>query len=306
MGKPIKKNEEITMEGSSKFGGHPMEIKNILVPIGGSDYSHNALELSVRYAKRFDAFVAGLYVKDIRFFEGPWFKSIRGRVISDPYFELKKSVDVSLNIREKKIKSFFEYVCDKAGVKYKFEAHKGIPSRIILSRAEDSDLVIMGKRGEHAKWLQKLLGSECSRVLHDIDRPLLVVDQILPKEVKRILLCFAGGYFADKALEMARYLHEKNGFKLSVLTIATETTKAIQVQRRAKDYFLGQNIKAQYLLSTGDVEKEIIKVKDVWAIDMIITGGSLYKKYEDYVSFSLADRILSNTAIPVLFVRKKG
>jgi nucleotide-binding universal stress UspA family protein len=291
------------MEGSSQFAGQPMEIKNLLVPIGGSDYSHNALELAVMYARKFDSLVTGLYVKDIRFFEGPWFKSIRGRVISDPYFDLKKSVDVSLNIREKKIKSFFGYVCDKAGVKHRFEALKGIPSRVILSRAAGTDLVIMGKRGEHAKWLQKLLGSECFRVLHDIDKPLLVVDQILPMEVNKVLFCFAGGYFADKALEMTRYFYEKNKFKLSVLTIATETTKAIQVQSRAKDYFLSQNIKAQYMLSTGDVEKEIIKVKDVWAIDMIIIGGSLYKKYEDYISFSLADRILSNSTIPVLFVR---
>jgi len=280
-----------------------MEIKNILVPIGGSDYSHNALELAVRHARKFDSVIIGLYVKDIRFFEGPWFKSTRGRVISDPYFQLKKSVDVSLNIREKKIKSFFENICDKAGVKHRFEAYKGMPSRVILSRAVDTDMVIMGKRGEHAEWLQKLLGSECFRVMHDIDKPLLIVDQILPKEENEVLLCFAGGYFAGKALEMTRYFCEKSKFKLSVLTIATETTKAIQVQSRAKDYFISKNIKAQYLLSTGDVEKEIIKVKDVWAIDMIITGGSLYKKYEDYISLTLADRILNNSTIPVLFVR---
>ncbi len=291
------------MEEMAKLAGYPVEIKNILVPIGGSDYSYNALELAVRSARNFDSLITGLYVKDIRFFEGPWFKSIRGRVVSDPYFELKRSVDSSLNIREKKIKSYFEYVCDKADVKHKFEAYKGIPSRIILSRTKDADLVIMGKRGEHAKWLQKLLGSECFRVLHDIDKPLLVVDKVLPKEVKKVLLCFAGGHFADKALEMTRCFYEKSGSKLSVLTIATEATKAIQVQRRAKDYFHSRNIKAQYLLSTGDVEKEIIKVKDVWDIDMIITGGSLYRKYEDYISFALADRILSSSTIPVLFVR---
>jgi nucleotide-binding universal stress UspA family protein len=291
------------MEGSGRLVSQLIELKNILVPIGGSDYSHNALELAVGYAEKFGSLVTGLYVKDIRFFEGPWFKSIRGRVISDPYFELKKSVSVSLDAREKKIKSYFEHVCDRAGVSHNFEAYKGIPSRIILNRAVDSDLVVMGKRGEHAKWLQKLLGSECFRVLHDIDKPLLVVDQILPKEVKKVLLCFAGGNFADKALGLTRCLHEKKGFELSVLTIATKTTSAIQVQKKAKDYFLSQKIKAQYLLSTGDVEKEIIKVRDVWAIDMIITGGSLYRKYEDYISFALADRILSNSTIPVLFVR---
>lgn len=63
------------------------------------------------------------------------------------------------------------------------------------------------------------------------------------------------------------------------------------------------DIKAQYLLSTGDVEKEIIKVKNVWGMDMIITGGSLYKKFEDYISSSLADKILIESRIPVLFVR---
>ncbi len=299
----VRKDEEIGQKRPRDPERLAMEIKNILVPIGGSDYSQNALEFAVRYAKKFDALLTGLYVKDIRFFEGPWFKSIKGLVIPDPYFELNKSVDASLNERGNNIKSYFEKVCNDASVKHKFEAYKGIPSRIILSRTIGMDLVIMGKRGEHAKWLQRLLGSECIRVLHDIDKPLLVVDKILPREVNEVLLCFAGGYYADKALELTRYFYLKNGFKLSVLTIATETTKAIQVQNKAKEYLRKYSVKAQYLLSTGDVEKEILKVKDVWGVDMIITGGSLYKKYEDYISFSLADKILSDSTIPVLFVR---
>lgn len=280
-----------------------MEIKNILVPIGGSDYSKNALKLAVLFAKQFEADLTGLYVKDIRFFEGPWFKPVKGRATAQPYFELKKSVEASLNEREKNIKSYFDKVCDGASVKHRFEAYKGIPSRVILDRAATMDLVIMGKRGEHAKWLQRLLGSECFRVLHDIDQPLLVVDRVLPKEVNKVLLCFAGGFFADNALELTRYLYLKIGFKLSVLTIATKTTKAIEVQNRAKDYFRKHGIKPQYLLSTGDVEKEIRKVKNVWEIDLIITGGSLYKKFEDYISSSLADKILIDSRIPVLFVR---
>jgi len=279
------------------------EIKKILVPIGGSIYSLNALELAIKYAKKFDAQLFGLYVKDIRFFEGPWFKPMRGLVVSEPYFELKRDVADSLNERERKIRSYFEEVCRRSSVKHAFEAYKGFPSEVILSKAKGTDMVIMGKRGEHAKWLRRLLGSECLRVLHSIDRPLLVVDQTFPKEVKKVLLCFAGGYFAQKALDLTGYLCAKNGFELSVLTIGTAATKAIQVQKIAKDYFHKYNIKAHYLLSTGDVEKEIIKVKDVWTMDMLITGGSLYRKYEEFISFSLGDRILSRSNIPVLFVR---
>jgi nucleotide-binding universal stress UspA family protein len=279
------------------------EIENILVPMGGSIYSQNALELAIRMAVKFDATLSGLYIKDIRFFEGPWFKPLRGLVVSKPYFELKNGVEFSLEKRAKNIKSYFDEACRQASIKHEFEASKGFPSEVILKKAKDVDLVVMGKRGEHAKWLRSRLGSECSRVLHEVDRPLFVVDQTLPKEINRILLCFAGGYFAQKALELTRSMCEKNGFELSVLTIATEATRAMKVQAIAKAYFRKHLIKAQYLLSTGDVEKEVNKVKDVWSIDMLITGGSLHKKYEEFVSFSLADKILSRSNIPVLFVR---
>jgi nucleotide-binding universal stress UspA family protein len=278
-------------------------IEHILVPVGGSLYSQNALELAVRLAKKFDAAVQGLFIKDIRFIEGPWFKPFRGLVESKSSFDLKNGVESSLEKRSESIRSYFDDVCRQAGIEHKFEAFQGFPSEVILNKAKDMDLVVMGKRGENAKWLRSRLGSECSRVLHEINRPLFVVDLTLPEEMKRILLCFAGGYFAQKALELTRQLCEKNGFELSVLTIATEATRAIKVQAIAKAYFRKHLIKAQYLLSTGDVEKEVNKVKDVWSIDMLITGGSLHKKYEEFVSFSLADKILSKSNIPVLFVR---
>jgi len=278
-------------------------IEHILVPVGGSLYSQNALELAVRLAKKFDAAVQGLFIKDIRFIEGPWFKPFRGLVESKSSFELKNGVESSLEKRSESIRSYFDDVCRQAGIEHKFEAFRGFPSEVILNKAKEMDLVVMGKRGENAKWLRSRLGSECSRVLHEINRPLFVVDLTLPEEMKRILLCFAGGYFAQKALELTRQLCEKNGFELSVLTIATEATRAIKVQAIAKAYFRKHLIKAQYLLSTGDVEKEVNKVKDVWSIDMLVTGGSLHKKYEEFVSFSLADKILSKSNIPVLFVR---
>lgn len=46
--------------------------------------------------------------------------------------------------------------------------------------------------------------------------------------------------------------------------------------------------------------KKIAKSEEV---DMIITGASLHKRYEDLISFSLADKILHESSIPVLFVR---
>ena len=85
-----------------------MEIKKILVPIGGSAYSQNALQYAILFAKKFKAELLGIYVKDIRFFEGPQFSSVADLFISEPYFEIDRdNIEASLNGRGAKIKDYF-------------------------------------------------------------------------------------------------------------------------------------------------------------------------------------------------------
>ncbi|MFH1776027.1 MAG: universal stress protein [Candidatus Omnitrophota bacterium] len=130
-----------------------------------------------------------------------------------------------------------------------------------------------------------------------------MVDNVQAKEVKNVLLYYSGGYYAQKALELTACLIRKCEFDLSVLTIATKKTRAIQVQQVVKQYFSKEDIKAHYLLTIGDVGEEIKKVIKIEDIDMLITGASLHKHFEDFISFSLTDAILHETNIPVLFVR---
>lgn len=280
-----------------------MEIKKILVPLGGSIYSLNALRYAVLFAKKFGAELLGIHIQDIRFLEGPWFHTAEGHLLSEPYFELKESTETALRVRGEKVKEHFLSACRQDGVSHAFKIIKGFPSDVIVEQAKSVDLAIMGKKGEHAQWLLRHLGSVCTRVIHHIDKPLLVVDHTQPQKVKKILLCYSGGVYAQKSLELTAYFARKGDFELSVVTIATKKTRAIQVQNEAKKFFDERSIRAHYLLTAGKVKEEIKKVVKIEEADMLITGASLHRHYEDFISFSLADSILHESNIPVLFMR---
>lgn len=283
-----------------------MQLKNILIPIGGSNYSKSALHYAIMFAKKFKAELFGIYVKDIRFFKGPWFNFVRNPLMSRPYFKLEKdNISSALDARASKIKDYFISECQYNDVKYSFQILRGLVSDAILDSTRDIDLVIMGKKGEHASWLKRHLGSTSTRVIHKIDKPLLVVEDKMPPEIKKVLLCYAGGYFAKNALELTQYIIEKTKFELYILTIATEKTRAIKVQKEARDYFSSKKINAHYLLTFGELEEEVMKIIKIEEIDILVLGTSLHRSYEDFLSLCLADRILYDSTIPILFVKGK-
>lgn len=276
-----------------------MIIKSILVPLE-IPHPHNVLNYAIFFAKRLKAELRGLYVKDIRLIEGSWF-NLLGAVSKA---NIRKEDIVSmLNERSLKVKDYFTTACKDEGLQCSFQIQEGLISDIIIKAAKDIDLVVMGKKGEHRRWLRGYLGSVFLRVFDRVNNPLLALDNTQPKNIKKILLCYAGGYFAQKAMELAECLAIQMGFELLVLTIATEKVKAISVQKKAKEYFDQKKVNAKYLLTIGKVRSEIERICKVENVDMIITGASLHRRYEDFLSFSLANEILYKTRIPILFAK---
>lgn len=281
-----------------------MKIRNILVALGESTYSQSILDYSVFFAKKFQARLAGIYVKDIRILDGPAFNSVNDFLVHPPYFKVKKErIKASLDERGAKLKEYFLSICKDAGVSCSFQIDTGLISDVILAKSSQFDLVVIGKKGEHASWLERHLGSVCTRVMHGINKPLLVVDHTELREAKRILLCYAGGYFARNTLEFAKYIIAKTKCELLVLTIGTKRTRAFQVQREAKLYFDANKLEVHYLLSIGEVEREVMKIIKMENIDFLITGASLHKNYEDFLSLCLTSKILYDSNIPIFFVR---
>ena len=63
-----------------------------------------------------------------------------------------------------------------AGLPVDTRTEEGVPSQVIADMGRAHDLIVMGKRGEHAKWGRDLLGSTAENVARRSATPVLLVE----------------------------------------------------------------------------------------------------------------------------------
>lgn len=142
-------------------------MKHILIPVDGSDYSIKAIETGKEMAKAFDSKVTILNVIpiDMTLIAG------RGNFMYMPMV-LEEVPDFSEEILAEAKKQF-------EGMTNPIETvgKQGNIADVIVDYAHDNDvdLVIMGSHGLGALKNRLMTGSVTTRVLHHIDKPVLVI-----------------------------------------------------------------------------------------------------------------------------------
>lgn len=142
-------------------------MKNILIPVDGSEYSMKAIEAGKELAKAFDSKVFILSVV------APELKVSSGRG-SNMYSSIlmEELIACSMEILDEAKKQF-------QGMANQVEtfSEQGIVADEILRFAHENhiDLVVMGSHGLGALKNRLMTGSITTRVLHHIDVPVLVI-----------------------------------------------------------------------------------------------------------------------------------
>src|SRR5664280_2488171 len=166
-------------------------IKSLLVPVDSSAYARSALEHALELGKVYQARITGLYVLDVRYLEMP------------PYldysyaFEAVAPTLVPLDVMEKirakseRILNDFQEAVEKSGLEAETRTEEGVPSQAIADIGDAYDLIIMGKRGEHARWGRELLGSTAEDVVRRAGVPVLLVEE-KSRPVAKMLVMYDG------------------------------------------------------------------------------------------------------------------
>jgi len=142
-------------------------MKNILIPVDGSDYSIKAIEAGKQIAKAFGSTVTILNVIPIELSRGAG----RGNFMYVPTIA-DDMPDFSEQILKDAKKPF-----EGTDIPIKTASKQGNIADIIVdyTRQNDIDLVIMGSHGLGALKNRLMTGSVTTRVLHHIDKPVLVI-----------------------------------------------------------------------------------------------------------------------------------
>jgi nucleotide-binding universal stress UspA family protein len=276
-------------------------IKSLLVPVDASDYSRSAVEHALALARPYQARLTGLYVLDIRYLEMPPYLDYSGTFEAVPPTIVHLDVLERYRVKSERILGEFRDLVEKAGLEAETRTEEGVPSQVIADLATAHDLVVMGKRGEHAKWGRDLLGSTAESVVQRSGTPVLLAEGA-PRELKRMMVMFDGSVPAGRALKLAADLAVHLSAQMTVFTASDDPAEGEAIQREAAAYAESSGLKAELALTTGKPARAAIGLLEEDSFDLLVAGMQGHSALHDLILGSTAEHVMRSVALPVLLV----
>lgn len=277
-------------------------IKNILVPLDGSEHSKAALEYGLWLAQKFNGALFGQHVIDTVSVEGTYFHDISGSLGFEPYLDFATRMREVLEERGKVILEEFSRRCRERGLRHEEFLDMGIVPNEICERSKMADLVVLGHRGINEEFSTGLLGGTAESVTRKCPRPILVSTKRF-KEIERPLLAYDGSHRASAAMESAAELCTQLKLPLTVLYVPREEKMGEKVLQEARSYLGPYGIEARYELARGYPEQKIIDYLVNLNYDLLFIGAYGHRRIIEMVLGSTTEYVLRKSPCPVFLNR---
>jgi nucleotide-binding universal stress UspA family protein len=277
-------------------------IKNILIPLDGSEHSKAALDYGIWLTEKFSGTLLGQHVIDTISIEGTLFHDISGSLGFEPYLDFSTKMRELLEERGKMILEDFSQRCRQKGIRHEAFLDLGIIPNEICERSKVADLVVIGHRGINEEFSTGLLGTTAENITRKCPRPVFVSTKKF-KTIERPLLAYDGSQRASAAMESAAEFCTVLHLPLSVLTIAKEEKLGEGVIRRAKSYLSSYAIETRYDLDRGHPEQKIIERLNSFDNDLLFIGAYGHRRIIELVLGSTTEYVLRNSPCAVFLNR---
>jgi len=277
-------------------------IKNILIPLDGSEHGKAALDYAEWLAQGFNGTLLGQHVIDTISIEGTFFHDISGSLGFEPYLDFSSKMREILEERGKGILADFAESCAKKNIRHQKFLDMGLIANEICERAKVADLVVIGHRGVNEEFSTGLLGTTAESIARKCPRPILVSTKQF-KPIEKPLLAYDGSQRASSAMESAAEFCSVLKLPLAVLSIAREEALAQTTLQRAKGYLSSYAIDVSYEIARGYPEQKIVEQLFSHNHDLLFIGAYGHRRIIEMVLGSTTEYVLRNAPCPVLMNR---
>lgn len=277
-------------------------IKNVLVPLDGSEHSKAALDYAIWVAQKFDGTLFGQHIIDTISLEGTFFHDISGSLGFEPYLDFSSKMREILDERGKMILDDFAARCEKGGVRFATFLDMGLIANEICERAKLADLVVIGHRGVNEEFSTGLLGTTAETITRKCPRPIFVSTKQFTA-IENPLLAYDGSQRASSAMESAAEFCTRLNLPLTVLTVAKEESVARNNLQQARAYLNSYAIDATYQSTRGHPEQKIIEQLVNLNHDLLFIGAYGHRRIIEMVLGSTTEYVLRNAPCPVFLNR---
>src|ERR1700752_1616104 len=196
-------------------------IKNILIPLDGSEHARAALDYAIWLAEKFDGMLIGQHIIDSISIEGAFFHDISGSLGFEPYLDFSTKMREVLEERGKTILDDFAERCRQKKIKHQIFMDVGLIANEICERSKIADLVVIGHRGVNEEFSTGLLGTTAESITRKCPRPVFVSTKTF-KAVENPLLAYDGSQRASAAMESAAEFCTVLHLPLTGLTVSRD------------------------------------------------------------------------------------
>jgi nucleotide-binding universal stress UspA family protein len=275
-------------------------IKSILLAVDGSIYTDSVIEYGLHLAKKLDAFLRVSSVIDIRVYE--WVLNTGGEgympvipsnVFHDESYKFHRE-------RAEQLISSLQKKLNQSGANFEAEKIEGDPVEVICDISRQVDLVIMGARGDYARWGDRLLGATVESVSRQLHAPLMIVDKsFFP--VCSVTCAYDRSVSSNNSLKLSAYLAEKLDLPIEVVTINDDENERKETLEEAKTYLKPYQLTAQFRHETGDAAKTLIQVTEDAPEPTLLTMGSYgHSRFRETILGSTTVQVMRKATKPIL------
>jgi len=274
-------------------------IKSILLPIDGSVYTEAQVRYTVELARAFDARVSVLSILDVRIFEWAVVMGTDGFVPIIPSNVYKEESKKILESKAAAVLEKCSEILTSENVEFDAEKISGSPSDIICEKAPLVDLLVIGMRGEFAKWKKNLVGATLDAVMRQWSKSILVTSREF-KSIGNILFAYDGSERSNKALQLVGLFATQLSAPVTVLSVHDKEMFRSRLLEEAQSYLKPYKAQVDLVGVSGNPEKEIIRVAGERHCDLMIMGAFGHSRIREAILGSTTEQVVRKADVPVL------
>lgn len=271
-------------------------LRTILVGLDGSAYSAAAVELGIRWAKKFDAMLVGLAVIDEPSIRKPQPVPLGGSAFREQR-DAALLADARRNAEQ--FLGSFSVRCAEAGVACKLLEDVGDPAEQIHLEAQRYDLILLGKQTYYHFETQSHADETLTNVLKATPRPVITVPASLGDGTS-VVVAYDGSLQSARTLQAFQALQLTQSIEVHVLSVHADHAEAARRADRAVEYLGFHNIKAQRHVASGSSPAPAILAEAARLnAGLLVMGAYGQTGVREFFFGSVTRTLLRETKIPL-------
>ena len=167
---------------------------------------------------------------------------------------------------------------------------------------DDSDLIIIGKRGEAADFAKLHLGSNLERLIRSTNKPVLVAARSF-KPIKRVLVAFDGGRSSYGAIDYIASNKSYSELECHVVIAGEDGSRGHKQAIHAENLLKKATVNYSVFYERGEPEKVISDHVEKHDVDLLVMGAYGHSRIRNLIIGSTTTQMIRSCLVPVLLFR---